>query len=116
MFDLTGKVALITGSTKGIGQAIAEELARHGARVVISSRKADACDAVAAAINAELADEPGEGSRDSGARRRARGAGTTGGGNAPPTGSDRRAGLQRRGESRITARRRTSRTARSTRS
>ncbi len=60
IFDLTGRVALITGSTKGIGRAIAEELARHGARVVISSRKSDACDAVAAAINAELADAPGE--------------------------------------------------------
>ena len=60
IFDLRAKVALITGSTKGIGRAIAEELARHGARVVISSRKADACEAVAAAINAELADAPGE--------------------------------------------------------
>jgi len=53
LFDLTGKVALITGSTKGIGRAIAVEMARHGARVVISSRKADACEAVAASINAE---------------------------------------------------------------
>lgn len=52
-FDLTGRTAIITGSTKGIGRSIAEALARSGARVVVSSRKADACEEVAAAIRAE---------------------------------------------------------------
>ena len=43
LFDLTGAVAIITGSSRGIGRAIAERLAEHGASVVISSRKAEAC-------------------------------------------------------------------------
>jgi NAD(P)-dependent dehydrogenase (short-subunit alcohol dehydrogenase family) len=51
LFDLTGQVAIVTGSSRGIGRAIAERLAEHGARVVISSRKQEACDDVAAAIN-----------------------------------------------------------------
>ena len=51
LFDLSGKVAVVTGSSKGIGKAIALRMAEHGARVVISSRKADACEPVAAAIN-----------------------------------------------------------------
>lgn len=53
-FDLTGKVAIVTGSSRGIGRASAFALAEHGARVVISSRKQDACDAVAAEIDARF--------------------------------------------------------------
>jgi NAD(P)-dependent dehydrogenase (short-subunit alcohol dehydrogenase family) len=57
LFDLTGKVAIVTGSSRGIGRAIAEGLAHHGAKVVISSRKQDACEEVAKAINHAHGDE-----------------------------------------------------------
>ncbi len=53
MFDLTGKRALVTGSTRGLGRAIAEELGRAGARVVISSNEEDLCPVVAAQLAAE---------------------------------------------------------------
>jgi NAD(P)-dependent dehydrogenase (short-subunit alcohol dehydrogenase family) len=52
LFDLTGKVVIVTGSTKGIGRAMAEGLARAGASVVVSSRKQDLCDEVAKGIAA----------------------------------------------------------------
>ena len=50
MFDLTGKVAIVTGSSRGIGRAIAGAMAQAGASVVVSSRKADACEEAASEI------------------------------------------------------------------
>ncbi len=57
LFDLSGKIALLTGASKGIGKAMAMALAEHGARVVVSSRKLDQCEATTAEIN----DKCGEG-------------------------------------------------------
>ena len=51
LFDMTGKVAIVTGSSRGIGRAIAERFAEHGAKVVVSSRKFPACEEVTKAIN-----------------------------------------------------------------
>lgn len=51
LFDLSGKIAVITGSSRGIGRSIAEAMANQGARVVITSRKAEVCEQVAAGIN-----------------------------------------------------------------
>ena len=60
LFDLSGKVAIVTGSTKGIGRSIAEQLAFHGASVVVSSRKEDACEAVTAKINEAIGEGRGK--------------------------------------------------------
>ncbi|WP_084419325.1 SDR family NAD(P)-dependent oxidoreductase [Henriciella litoralis] len=56
LFDMSGKVAVITGSSRGIGKSIAEEMAEQGAKVVISSRKPGPCQDVAAEINAKHGD------------------------------------------------------------
>ncbi len=53
LFDLRGKVAIVTGSSRGLGLASAMGMAQHGAKVVISGRKAEACDAAVAQIQAE---------------------------------------------------------------
>ena len=50
LFDLTGRVALVTGASRGIGEATARLLARYGAHVIVSSRKAESVEAVAASI------------------------------------------------------------------
>ena len=57
IFDLTDRVALLTGASKGMGLAMAEGLAEHGAKVVISSRKLDQCEAAAAQVNAKCGAE-----------------------------------------------------------
>ena len=54
LFDLSGRIALLTGASKGMGEAMAKGLAEHGARVVISSRKLDQCQVVADEINGRL--------------------------------------------------------------
>jgi len=52
LFDLTGKIALVTGASRGIGESIAKILAEYGAEVIVTSRKVEGCQAVADAINA----------------------------------------------------------------
>ena len=57
LFDLTGKVALLTGASKGMGKAMAEGFAEHGARVMLSSRKLDQCTSAADEINDRCGEE-----------------------------------------------------------
>lgn len=57
LFDLTGKNAIITGSSRGIGKAIAHRMAQHGAKVVITSRKIDVCKEVSSEINNEFGND-----------------------------------------------------------
>ena len=57
LFNLKNKSILITGSSKGIGKAIAHQCAKHGAKVIISSRKLDICEKTAVEINTKLASE-----------------------------------------------------------
>ena len=57
LFNLKGKVALLTGASKGIGQAMAEGLSQHGCQVMLSSRKLDQCEMAAKQINATCGEE-----------------------------------------------------------
>ena len=59
LFDLSGKVAIVTGASKGIGESMARGLAEHGAKVVISSRKQEAVDEVAASVRKDGLDALG---------------------------------------------------------
>jgi len=54
LFDLSGKSAVVTGASRGIGEAIARRLAEHGANVIVSSRKLEACEQVAVSVNSAL--------------------------------------------------------------
>ncbi|MFT2091189.1 SDR family oxidoreductase [Paraglaciecola sp. 2405UD69-4] len=56
IFDLTGKIALVTGASRGIGESIARLLASYGARVIVSSRKIEGCEAVAKSIREDGGD------------------------------------------------------------
>lgn len=56
LFNLSGKVAVVTGASRGIGEAIAYRMAEHGAKVVVSSRKVDACQEVVDRINTDFGD------------------------------------------------------------
>lgn len=53
LFDLDGKIAFVSGASRGIGEAIARLLAQQGAHVIVSSRRIDGCQAIADAITAD---------------------------------------------------------------
>ncbi|WP_348673734.1 SDR family NAD(P)-dependent oxidoreductase, partial [uncultured Abyssibacter sp.] len=53
LFDLSGRIAVVTGASRGIGEAIARLLAGAGAHVIVSSRKIEGCEAVAESIRAD---------------------------------------------------------------